>query len=56
LLEDVTTLVGVVQDQSVYGQWVLEVFWDTYASERQTIEVARYIGVYEGGFDPQSDT
>jgi hypothetical protein len=27
LLEDVTTLFGVAQDQSVHEQCVLEVFW-----------------------------
>jgi hypothetical protein len=50
----VATLVGVAQDQGVHGQCVLKVFWETFASERQAIAVARYIGAYEGGFDPQS--
>jgi hypothetical protein len=54
LLGYVATLVGVAQDQGVYGQCVREVFWDICASEHQTIAVAQYIGVYEGGFDPQS--
>ena len=41
------TLVGVAQDQGVHGQCVLEVFWDTWASKRQAIAVAQYIGAYE---------
>ena len=54
LLGGVETLVGFAQDQGVNIQCVLEVFWDTNASEHQTIIVARYIGAYEGGFDPQT--
>lgn len=54
LLGDVTTLVGVAQDQGVNIQYVLEVFWNTCASKRQAIAVAQYIGANEGGFDPQS--
>jgi hypothetical protein len=50
----VTTLVGVAQDQGVNIQCVIEVFSDIYASKRQAIAVAQYIGVNEGGFDPQS--
>jgi hypothetical protein len=53
LLGDVATLVGVAQYQGVYGQCVLEVFWDTCASERQAIAVTQYIGAFEDGFDPQ---
>jgi hypothetical protein len=48
---DVVTLVGVAQDQDVHEQCVIEVFWDTYASKRQVIAVAQYIGAYEDGFD-----
>jgi hypothetical protein len=44
LLGDVTTLVGVAQDQGVNIQCVLKVFWDICASKRQAIAVARYIG------------
>jgi hypothetical protein len=51
---DVATQVGVAQDQGVHGQCVLEVFWETFASERQSIAVALYVGAYEDGFDPQS--
>ena len=54
LLGDVTTLVGVVQDQGVNIQCVLEVFWDICASKRQAIAMAQYIGANECGFDPQS--
>jgi hypothetical protein len=54
LFGDVTTLVGVAQDQGVHGQCVLEVFWDTCASKRQAIAVAQYIGAYEGEFDLQN--
>jgi hypothetical protein len=53
LLGDVATLVGVAQDRGVHGQCVLEVFWDTCASKRQTMAMAQYIGAYEGGCDPQ---
>jgi hypothetical protein len=54
LLGDVTTLVGVGQDQGVNIQYVLEIFWDICASKRQAIAVAQYIGANEGEFDPQS--
>ena len=54
LLGDVTTLVGVAQDQDVQKQCVFKVLWDTCASERQAIAVAQYIGAKEGGFDPQN--
>jgi hypothetical protein len=54
LLGDVAILVVIAQDQGVHGQCVLEVFWDTCANKRQVIVVAQYIGVNEGGFDPQS--
>jgi hypothetical protein len=50
----VATLVGIVQDQCIHEQCVLEVFWETFTSERQAIAVAKYIGAYEGGFGPQS--
>jgi hypothetical protein len=50
----VATLVGVAQDQGVHEQYVLKVFWDTCARERQAIAVAQYIGAYECGFDLQS--
>jgi hypothetical protein len=54
LLGDVATLVGIAQDQGVHGQCVLNVFWETFASEHQAIAVTQYIGAYEGGFDSQS--
>jgi len=54
LFGDVAILIGVAQEQGVHGQCVLKVFWDTYASQRQSIVVAQYIGANEGGFDPQS--
>ena len=43
------TLVGLVQDQGVHGQYVFEVFQDKDAIERQTIVVAQYLGAYGGG-------
>ena len=54
LIGDVTTLVGVAQVQGVHEHCVLKALWETFASERQAIVVAQYIGAYEGGFDPQS--
>ena len=54
LLEDVATLFGIAQSKGLHGQCVLEVFWNTSVSKRQAIVVTRYLGAYEGAFDPQT--
>ena len=42
---------GAAQSQGVHGQCIFKVFWDTSASECQTIAVAHYLVTYEGECD-----